>query len=299
MWFKSVSAYRLPVDFSFTRESFNEGLEKAALKPIGPLEPSRKGFVSPFGNDSEVLLHQASDCVLLELGGLDRVLPGSVVKEAMEVKIKAIFERTGRKPGKKQREQIKDEVLMDLLPRAFVKPSRQAAYIDLERKMLIVDAATDKPAESIITQLREGLGSFVAEPVQTEESVSAMMSAWLVAGKCDGPFELGDECELKDPVDAGCAVKAKRHDLSAEEIREHVRMGKKVSQLALIYDNRLSFVLDEKFKLRKLKFLDIILDEIKDTAGEDAAAELDTRFTIMALEFRRLIGSLDELFKLM
>jgi recombination associated protein RdgC len=299
MWFKSVSAYRLAADFHFERTSFTEGLEKAVLKPIGPLEPFRKGFVSPFGSDSEVLLHESSQCALLELGGRERLLPSSVVKDAMESKIKAIRERTGRNPGKKQREQIKDEVMLDLLPRAFIKPSRQAAYIDLELKMLIVDAATDKPAESIITQLREGLGSFVAEPVQTEESVSAMLSAWLVAGKCAGPFELGDECELKDPVDTGCAIKAKRHDLSVEEIREHVRTGKKVSQLALIYDNRLSFVLDEKFKIRKLKFLDIILDEIKDTAGEDAAAELDTRFTLMSLEFRRLIGSLDEIFKLM
>jgi recombination associated protein RdgC len=120
MWFKNVSAYRLPVDFVFDRESFSKALEKAALKPIGPLEPTRKGFVSPFGNDSQVLLHEASQCVLLELGGRDRVLPSSVVKEAMEAKIKAVRDRTGRNPGKKQREQIKDEVLMDLLPRAFV-----------------------------------------------------------------------------------------------------------------------------------------------------------------------------------
>lgn len=298
MWFKSMSMYRLPVDFNYERQEFSAGLDKEILKPIGPLEPSRTGFISPFGPDSDVLLHEASDCVLLELGGRNRVLPASVVKEAMEIKVKDVMARTGRKPGKKQREQIKDEVLLDLMPRAFVKPSYQAAYLDLELKMLVVNAGTDKPAEVLVTHLRNGLGSFAAEPTQTEESVSAMLSAWLVSGKCDGPFALGDECELKDPVDAGCAIKAKRHDLSVEEIREHLRTGKKVSQLALIYDNRLSLVLDEKFKVRKVKFLDIVLDEIKDTAGEDAAAELDTRFTLMTLEFRRLINSLNEVFKI-
>lgn len=297
MWFKSISAYRLPADFSFDRDRFSEALEKAVLKPIGPLEPVRKGFVSPFGNDSEVLLHESSSCVLLELGGRERLLPSAVVKEAMEEKIKVIRDRTGRNPGKKQREQIKDEVMMDLLPRAFVKPSRQAAYLDLDAKLLIVDSGSDKAAEAVITQLREGLGSFVAEPIQTEEGVSALLSAWLAEGKCTGPFELGDECELKDPVDTGCAIKAKRHDLAVDEIKEHVRTGKKVTQLALVYDNRLTLVLDEKFKLRKIKFLDIILDEIKDTAGENPAVELDTRFTLMALEFRRLMASLDEIFK--
>jgi recombination associated protein RdgC len=299
MWFKSVSAYRLPVDFKFDEASFEQALKKQALKPIGPLEPTRKGFVSPFGTESDALMHQSSQSVLLELGSRDRVLPSAVVREAIEGKLKAIRDRTGKNPGKKQREQIKDDVLMDLLPRAFVKPSRQSAYLDLDKKLLIVDSGSDKAAEAIISELREGLGSFVAEPVQTEESVSALLSKWLVEGTCQGPFQLGDECELKDPVDTGCAVKAKRHDLSAEEIREHVRNGKKVTQLALIFDNRLSLVLDEKFKIRKMKFLDIIMDEIKDSPGESPAVELDTRFTLMSLEVRRLLTSLDEVFKLM
>lgn len=297
MWFKSIYAFRLPADFCFERERFNEALNKAALKPLGPLEPSRKGFVSPFGNDSDALFHESSACILLEVGGLERVLPSAVVKQALESKIKVFRDRTGRNPGKKYREIIKDEVMLDLLPRAFVKPSRQAAYVDLEAKLLIVDTGSDKAAEAVITQLRDGFGSFVAEPIQTEESVSAMMSAWLAEGKCAGPFDLGDECELKDPVDIGCAIKATRHDLVVDEVKEHVRGGKKVTRLALIYDNRLTLVLDEKFKLRKIKFLDIVLDEIKDTAGENAAAELDTRFTLMALEFRRLMASLDQQFK--
>lgn len=299
MWFKSLSVYRLSPDFTFDRDAMTAALEAAVLKPIGPLEPVRKGFVSPFGGESEQLLHESAQCVLIELGSRERVLPSSVVKEAMEQKFKKIRAKSGKNPGKKQREQIKDEVLMDLLPKAFVKPARQAAYLDFENRMLFIDSGSDKACETVIQQLREGFGSFIAEPVQTEESVAAVMSAWLSKGECEGPFQLGDECELKDPVDTSCAIKAKRHDLSVDEIKDHVRNGKKVTQLGLIFDNRLTLVLDEKFKLRKLKFLDIILDEIKDGAGEDAAQELDTRFTLMALEFRRLLGSLDEVFKLM
>jgi recombination associated protein RdgC len=297
MWFKNISLYRLPADFSFDRAQFAQALQKAELKPIGPLEPTRKGFVSPFGEQSDVLFNEASAGVLISLGGLDRVLPSTVVRKAVAEKANDVALRTGRQPGKKQRQQITDEVLMDLMPRAFVKQSFQSAYIDLEAKLLIVDSASDKAAEAVIKQLREGLGSFVAEPVQTEEGVSAMLSAWLAEGKCGAEFELGDECELKDPVDLGCAIKAKRHDLGVDEIKEHLRTGKKVTQLALVYDHRLTLVLDEKFKARKIKFMDIVLDEIKDTVSEGAAAELDTRFTLMVLEFRRLIASLDKEFK--
>jgi recombination associated protein RdgC len=299
MWFKSVSLYRLSADFTFDAAHFEKALKKAALKPIGPLELQRRGFVSPFGPDGKTMLHEASKCVLFELVSQDKVLPSSVVKDALEEKYKAIRARTGRNPGKRQREQLKDEVLTDLLPRAFAKSARQFAYVDLELKYLVLDSASDKACEALISTLREGLEGFVAEPIQTESSPSAIMSEWLARAKCDGPFVLGDEVELKDPVDTGCAVRAKRHDLEAEEIREHVRTGKKVSQLALVYDNRMTLVLDEKFKLRKLRFLDVILEAVKADEGMDAAQELDARFTLMALEFRRLFGSLDEIFKML
>ena len=68
--------------------------------------------------------------------------------------------------------------------------------------------------------------------------------------------------------------------------------------LALVFDNRLGFTLDEKFRLRKLKFLDLVEEELGDIAGADAIAELDARFTLMVLELRRVFTALDGLFKL-
>jgi DNA recombination-dependent growth factor C len=41
------------------------------------------------------------------------------------------------------------------------------------------------------------------------------------------------------------------------------------------------------------------LEAVKADEGMDAAQELDARFTLMALEFRRLFGSLDEIFKML
>jgi len=299
MWFKSLSAYRLPPAFSYESAQFFEKLEQARLKPLGPVEPSRFGFISPYGRDKEVLIHENADFAWFELGGREKVLPGSVVKEACDVKFKLVKERTGKNPGKRQREQIRDDVLLDLLPRAFEKGSRLGAYIDRAEKLLVVDTTSDKAAERMISALREAFGTFIAEPIQTEESVGALMTAWIAESRCPEPFMLGDECALVDPIDTACAVKAKRHDLTLDEIREHVKTGKKVSQLALIFDNRLSFVLDDKFKIRKLKFLDVIQDAIKETEGEmDAMTELDTRFTLMTLEVRRLMHALHDVFKL-
>lgn len=298
MWFKNLSLYRLPEEFVLEATQLETALATQPLKPVGTQELRSQGFVTPYPPGFEQLLHAGSGAALIELGTEERVLPSAVVRAALRERIEAYRNKLGRTPGKRVRDQLKDEVLQELLPRAFVKPGRCAAYIDQQSRLLVVDSGSDKPGEAIGTKLREALGSFAAEPVATEESVGGLLTRWLLEGKGEGGFELGDEVELKDPLDTRAVVKVRKHDLALEEVREHARQGKRVTQLALIFDNRLAFTLDEKFKLRKLKFLDLVEEELGDIAGADAVAELDARFTLMVLEMRRVFAALHELFKL-
>ncbi len=73
--------------------------------------------------------------------------------------------------------------------------------------------------------------------------------------------------------------------------------GKQVSQLALVFDDRIGFTLDDKLKVRRLRFLDLVMDELGDGGGE-AAGEFDARFALMTLEVRRLLDALHTVFKL-
>ena len=66
---------------------------------------------------------------------------------------------------------------------------------------------------------------------------------------------LGDECELRDPAEAGAVVRCRRQDLESDEVREHLKSGKQVFQLGLEYDERVSFVLGEDLTVRKLRFV--------------------------------------------
>lgn len=298
MWFKNLSLYRLPADFQLAQAQLASALETQVLKPVGPLEQRSQGFVSPYPAGHPGLVHEASGAALVELGFEERVLPSAVVRAALKERIEAYRTKLGRTPGKRVREQLKDEVLHELLPRAFVKPGRHGGYLDPQAGLLVVDSASDKPGEAIATKLRDALLSFAAEPSATEESIGGVLTRWLLEGKGEGGFELGDEVELRDPLDTRAVVKVRKHDLGLDEVREHARQGKRVSQLALVFDHRIGFTLDEKLRLRKLKFLDLVEEELGDIAGEDALAELDARFTLMVLELRRLFTALDGLFKL-
>jgi recombination associated protein RdgC len=59
----------------------------------------------------------------------------------------------------------------------------------------------------------------------------------------------------------------------------------------------MSFVLGEDLIVRKLKFLDVVLDEMGDS-HQDAAAEADASFALLTLEIERLLGKLEEWFGL-
>jgi recombination associated protein RdgC len=71
-----------------------------------------------------------------------------------------------------------------------------------------------------------------------------------------------------------------------------------VFALGLTYEDRVSFTLGEDLAVRKLRFLDVVQDELE-TSGRDAEAdELDATFALMTLEIERLLQKLDEWFGL-
>jgi len=167
-----------------------------------------------------------------------------------------ITDKTGKPVGSRERKRLKDEVLTDLLPRAFTRLSKRTAYMDTENGWLVIDTASRKAAEAVTSLIREALGSFPAAPLVPDESPRVLMTDWLAKGKLPKGLALGDECELRDSGDAGAVVRARRQDLESDEIREHLKSGKQVFQLGLTFDERLGFSLDEDLVVRKLKFLD-------------------------------------------
>lgn len=298
MLFRNLTLFRFPSSIRPALEKIDEVLPDAALKPVGPLQLSSRGFVSPFGRGEDALSHRIGDCVLLTLGGEDKLLPSAVVNEALATKLDALREREGRSAGGRERKRLKDEVLTDLLPRAFARPMRVNGYLDIGLGWLVVDTASRKTAESFVTSLREALGSFPALPVNAESSPRALLTAWISGEKMPKGFELGDECEMRDPVDSGAIVKCKRQELDSDEVREHLKAGKQGFQLAITFEERLGFVIGEDIVVRKLRFLETATESLERDDRDSLRAEIDSTFALISGELKRLLQRLTEEFAL-
>ena len=213
-------------------------------------------------------------------------------------KLAEIEQKEGRKPGGRTRKRIKDELITDLLPRAFVKPGRTDALIDLGTAWCVVDTSSRKTGENVVSEIRRALGSFPALPLNAEVAPRSILTGWVAGEPLPDGLSLGDECELTDPIDQGAVVKVQRMELQSDEITKHLESGKQVTRLALTLDDHVSFVLGEDLVVRKFKLLDGAVDELESTERDDLRAELDARFVLMAGEFKRLFTVLEGALKL-
>lgn len=281
---KNASFLRAPTMSGVYDEALERGARERALRTPVPLELETRGFVPPNGGD---LVERHGDCALLAIGHARRVVPASAVAAAVDERCREHEGRTGRKPDRRLRNEIKEAVLAEMLPQALIAQKRTLCYIDPVAGLFVADAASDKELEACAAEVREALGSFAVRPVTAGRSADSLMTYWLQSGEPPDGLRLGEECELIDPADTATTVKFRNHELHSAEVREHVARGMWVTKLGLIYDDRISFVLDAKLKLRKIRFTDVVTAQLED--GDFAAT-----FALMSLELRRLFARLFE-----
>ena len=296
MFFRNLTLFRFPTALNLS--DLDAQLAECELKPVGALELSSRGFVTPLGQHGDQFCQRQGDALWLAIGGEDKLLPGAVVNDLLQKKLASIEEKEGRKPGGRTRKRLKDELITELLPRAFVRPVRTDALIDTQAGVIAVDTSSRKSAESVVSEVRRALGSFPALPLNAEVAPRAILTGWIAGDPLPDGLSLGDECELRDPTDTGAVVKIQRMDLSGNEIAKHLEAGKQATRLALTLDDHVSFVLGEDLIVRKFKLLDGAVDQLEASDSDDIVAEFGARFALMAGEFKRLFNVLEAAFKL-
>jgi recombination associated protein RdgC len=297
MFFKNLTFFRFPssVDFS----EIDTLLPHAVLKPVGALEMSSRGFISPFGREEkEQFSYRLGEAMWLTIGGEDKILPSTVVNDLLERRLEEIEEKEGRRPGGRERKRLKDDLLHELLPRAFVKTSRVDAFFDLPNGYVVVNGSSQKTAENVMSDVRGLLGSFPAMPLNAEVAPRAILTSWIAGEPLPDGLSLGEECEMKDPAEGGAVVKCQHQELRCDEIDKHLDAGKQVTKLGLLFEDNLSFVLGDDLIVRKLKFLDGALDQLEHADEDGHRSELEARFALQSGEIRRLFLLLEGAFKL-
>jgi len=289
MWFKNLTVYRLPADWSWSAASLEEALARRPLQPCSPLEMRSMGWVPPATTDR--LLHTVGEQHLVALGVDQKLLPASIVRQEAEQRARIQAQTQGFPVGRRQMRALKLQVLDELRARALTRRRMTRAWIDPRNGWLVVDSASDRRAEELVETLRDTLGSLAVQKIDTERSPSACMAAWLMQADASGPFSIEQGLELQSGEPAKSIVRYRRHPLDGKEVRAYVASGKRPTQLGLTWNGRVSFVLTEKLQIKRVEFLEVA-PERGDEEEIDAAEQFDLDFAVMAGELANVLEEL-------
>ncbi|TWO70670.1 recombination-associated protein RdgC [Caenimonas sedimenti] len=287
--FKNACYFRIADGFELPPlPALEKALQKTRFVPTGPTQAESSGWVPPRGAKHSHLAELVGGQLILKLCTEKRAVPSSAIKAGVEEKIERYKKETGQeRVGARAKKEFKEEVLLDLLPRAFTKRANTLLWLAPEQKLLVVDSGTLAGADRIVSALLAalleipGVGSALdLQLIQTELSPSAAMAHWLSTREAPSNFTIDRDCELKTPDDEKSSVRYARHTLDIDEVAQHIAAGKVPTQLAMTWNDRVSFVLSDTGQVRRMKMLDVVMEGVdkpgKDEDGFDADAAILT-----------------------
>ncbi len=293
--FKNVMVYRMVSAWTMTQAQLEEALQPARFLACGASQEKSVGWVEPRGEEHGPLVEVVGGHWLLRQMVEVRSVPGAVVKRKVEEQVKQIETNTGRKPGRKEIRDLREDARMTLLPMAFTKQGSTNVWINPKARLLVLDTGTQARADELMTALVKAIDGLVVQLLDTQTSPAVAMAHWLESQEAPRGFSVDRECELKAPDESKAVVRYTRHALDTDEVRAHIAMGKLPTRLALTWNDRVSFVLTEALQIKKLVFLDVVLEGAPVSPTADAKdSGFDTDAAIATGELSGLIPDLLE-----
>lgn len=293
MWFKALQFYILDEQSNYNFQQLEKQVSGFAFQPSSTATPKTWGWYPPTDKKSHPLIHAANGFMMICLKTEEKVVPQSIIKEFLADKVEEL-ELEGLRVSKKEKQRLKEEIIQNLLPRAFHKSNKTYAYIDTKHHQLVIDAPSPKKADDFLIAFRKTFDFKLSLP--DIQSSCALMTEWLSSNTYPDPFVIEDTCALQSAQEDISHVKYGGQNLLTDNVREHLNDGFFVKQMAMSYADQLSFTLNESCIITKLRFLELVKDLAKDAYRETDAQSFDADFVIMTETLRDFIQSLLQVF---
>lgn len=294
--FKSATIFKITLPQPMLVATLDEALQAHVFEPVGSTQQLSVGWVPPRGEAHGLLVESIAGQLIMRLMIETRAVPGQALRDGIDAACKIVEQQTGRKPGKKERSEIADEVKQVMLPKAFPKRSGVLVWIDSSKGLLVIDSASSGVSDHVISMLVRCVEGVVMEHHQFGVSPSTLMTSWLhdrtnLSTHDRFGFDIARSCQLKAADETKAVVTYKKHSLDTDEVKQHILHGKRATRLDLVYADRVGFTLTEAGVLAGITFLDVVFEA---QAKKDAADRFDADVAIMAGELDPLIESMHQ-----
>jgi recombination-associated protein rdgC len=289
MWFKQVTPFRV---FELPEKRYlDESLGNSWFTELQGLGWFTEGFTHPTAF-SDTAVFGAEKTMLIALKREEKVLPSAAIKHKLDEQIIKIQANEGRNVGRKEKQELREAIIDDLLPKALIKSSR--TYGLFAGEWLFVDTANRRKAENLLAKLSEALGGLPAQQPVPRQSPASLMTNWLLQGEAQGRFVLDSDVTLVGVGDVAPKVKISRKDLTSEDVVQHAKNGMRVTELGLIWNDRVAFILTQDLTLKRIQWLDVVQEEAEGSCDDAESMAYATQL-LMEAALSAILGELVDL----
>lgn len=235
--------------------ALEEALGREQFAPCGATSLMSVGW-SPARGEANGALVESVGGQLVALFTIEtRAVPADAVKSEAEKRAKAIEAFTGRRPGKKEMRDMRDDVLLELLPRAFPQRDGVPVWIDREHHRLVIGTTVASKVDEVVNALMRANAFKSVAPLATHASPASTMASAICAGALPEGLDFGRECSLQGSGDEPPVVQFKRCDILSEDIVKRVQAGQLPTAMRIASD-WCQVTLTDKFTLKKIEYPD-------------------------------------------
>lgn len=289
MWFKQVTPFRL-LELPEKRY-LDESLGNSWFTEPQGLDWFSEGFTHP-NAFTDLAVFEAQKSMLINLMREEKVLPSAAIKHKLDEQVVKIQTAEGRNVGRREKHELREAIIDDLLPKALIKSS--CTYGLFAGEWLFVDTANHRKAENLLTKLREALGGLPAQHPVTRQSPASLMTNWLLQGEAQGRFMLDSDVTLVGAGDVAPKIKISRKDLTAEDVVQHAKNGMTVTELGLVWNDRVAFILTQDLTLKRIQWLDVVQEEAEGSCDDAESMAYATQL-LMEAALSTILGELVDL----
>lgn len=296
--FKSLRIYTVRTDVleELDAQALHDAMQDKLFKPCAAQQQQSIGWQPILAGNKMVMQArmQGKMHYLISLRIEEKLLPPKVVKEYSDAKVEAIEEAEGRKVGRKERSQIKEEVILSLLPKAFSVSHSVFAWIDVAAGRIVLSETSNKKAELLLNLLRETIGSLPAVPLATNESFASKTTSWLKMEEDPSNLLVGNKATFMCADDNTNTVAVKNQEFTSQSVKALVEEeGKIVKKIQLkAEDASIECEINEDLCISGIKIDPDLMLEIDEALGEsdDLEAYKEASFNMMVQGYSQFIN---------
>lgn len=304
MLFKNLIMYNLSTPLNLTSHELHLALKEHEFAGCSDHEPKATGWVPVLPGaidyeDEEMLAHQIihrnNPAFMLAYQKREKILPASVVNAEVNYRVKEIQGIECRKLGRKERAEFKEEVIRQLMPRAFSRDT--ITHLIISGSWIFINSSSSNHAEEILKELRVTLGSLPVTPFTTQANPAQVFTHWLSSATAPMHFKYGEYCKLVDNAESTATVVCKNQSIDTLEVRQHIDTGMHVAVIGLQYEESINFRVSDELIVSGIHYTDIFADKVFDNLDIDEATAVqffDADFLIMLGEFKRIRTALTQ-----